>query len=183
MFKHANRGALPAMLVLGVLIGASLAVASPSRPNRVLPSASPPVMAAPQGPGEDGEAAGSESTTEPHACAHAIAALAQGDHGLSHAIARVLSKCKENPQAPGLVNALLHRPGTAEKGGGASPHAGGAEGAGGSGSGGASAGSGGSEGSGSGSGGSGSGGSGSTDAGKDNNGKAKGHYDGKGKNG
>ncbi len=188
MFKHANRGALPAMLVLGVLIGASLAVASPSRPNRVLPSASPPVMAAPQGPGEDGEAAGSESTTEPHACAHAIAALAQGDHGLSHAIARVLSKCKENPQAPGLVNALLHRPGTAEKGGGESPHAGGAEGAGGSGSGGASAGSGGSEGSGSGSGdsgsgGSGSGGSGSTDAGKDNNGKAKGHYDGKGKNG
>ena len=177
MFKHANRGALPAMLVLGVLIGASLAVASPSRPNRVLPSASPPVMAAPQGPGEDGEAAGSESTTEPHACAHAIAALAQGDHGLSHAIARVLSKCKENPQAPGLVNALLHRPGTAEKGGGESHHAGGAEGAGGSG-GGASAGSGGSEGSGSG-----SGGSGSTDAGKDNNGKAKGHYDGKGKNG
>ncbi|TMK62462.1 MAG: hypothetical protein E6G52_09005, partial [Actinobacteria bacterium] len=125
----------------------------------------------------DGEAAGSESTTEPHACAHAIAALAQRDHGLSHAIARVLSKCKENPQAPGLVNALLHRPGTAEKGGGESPHAGGAEGAGGSG-GGASAGSGGSEGSGSG-----SGGSGSTDAGKDNNGKAKGHYDGKGKNG
>ena len=188
MFKHANRGALPAMLVLGVLIGASLAVASPSRPNRVLPSASPPVMAAPQGPGEDGEAAGSESTTEPHACAHAIAALAHGDHGLSHAIARVLSKCKENPQAPGLVSALLHRPGTAEKGGGESPHAGGAEGAGGSGSGGASAGSGGSEGSGSGSGGSGSGGSGSgrsgsTDAGKDNNGKAKGHYDGKGKNG
>src|SRR5437773_4606617 len=183
MFKHANRGALPAMLVLGVLIGASLAVARPSRPNRVLPSASPPVMAAPQGPGEDGEAAGSESTTEPHACAHAIAALAQGDHGLSHAIARVLSKCKENPQAPGLVNALLHRPGTAEKGGGESPHAGSAEGAGGSGSGGASAGSGGSEGSGSGSGRSGSGGSGSTDAGKDNNGNAKGHYDGKGKNG
>jgi hypothetical protein len=189
MFKHANRGALPAMLVLGVLIGASLAVASPSRPNRVLPSASPPVVAAPQGTGEEGAAAGSEGTaTEPHACAHAIAALAHGDHGLSHAIARVLSNCKENPQAPGLVNALLHRPGTAGKGGGKSSHAGGAEGSGRPG-GGASAGSGGSEGSGSGgpgggeSGGSGSGGSGSTDAGKDNNGKAKGHYDGKGKNG
>src|SRR5207247_1574550 len=48
MFKHANRGALPAMLVLGVLIGASLAVASPSRPSRV--AARRPMPAAPEGP-------------------------------------------------------------------------------------------------------------------------------------
>ncbi len=190
MFKHANRGALPAMLVLGVLIGASLAVASPSRSNRVLPSASPPVVAVPEGPGEDGGAARSGASAEPQACAHAIAALAHGDHGLSHAIARVLSKCKENPQAPGLVNALLHRPGSIGEGGGGTSNGSSAQGDGGSG-GGASPGSGGSGGSGaggsgggeSGSGGSGSTGSGSTGAGKDNNGKAKGHFDGKGKNG
>jgi hypothetical protein len=175
------------MLVLGVLIGASLAVASPSRPTRVLPSASPPVMAAPEGAGGDGGVAGSEgTTTEPQACAHAIAALAHEDHGLSHAIAGVLSKCKKNPQAPGLVNALLHRPGTEGKGGGESSHAGGAS----AGSGGpARTGTGGSEGTGSGgsgggdSRGSGSDSSGSSGADKDNNGKAKGHYDGKGKNG
>jgi len=178
MFKHANRGALPAMLVLGVLIGASLAVASPSRPNGGPPSASPPVVAGPGASGDEGGAAGSAGAGEPHECAEAITALAQnGDHGLSHAIARVLAKCKENPQAPGLVNALLHRSGSAVKGGGEASHAGGPGGGGSTGSGG-SAGSGGT-----GSGGSGSGGSGSTGTDKDNNGKAKGHFDGKGKNG
>jgi hypothetical protein len=181
------------MLVLGVLIGASLAVASPSGPNGVVPSASPPVVAGPVASGDEGGAAGSGGAGEPHECAEAITALAQnGDHGLSHAIARVLAKCKENPQAPELVNALLHRSGSAVKGGGEASPAGGPGGhggttgwgGGGSAASGGSAGSGGTGSGGTGSGGSGSGGSGSTGTGdKDNNGKAKGHFDGKGKNG
>ena len=167
------------MLVLGVLIGASLAVASPSRPNGAPPSASPPGVAGPGASGDEGGAAGSGGAGEPHECAQAITALAHdGDHGLSHAIARVLAKCKENPQAPGLVNALLHRSGSAVKRGGEASHAGGPGGGGSTGSGG-SAGSGGT-----GSGGTASGGTASTGTGdKDNNGKAKGHFDGKGKNG
>jgi hypothetical protein len=194
MFKHANRGALPAMLVLGVLIGASLAVASPSRPNGALPAASPPALAGPGVSGGEGGAAGSGGAGERHECAEAITALAHdGDHGLSHAIARVMAKCKDNPQAPALVNALLHRSGSAVKGGGEDSHAGapggpggpggtGSSGSGGTGSGGP--GSGGTDPGAGGSGGSGSGGSGSTGSGdKDNNGKAKGHFDGKGKNG
>ena len=180
------------MLVLGVLIGASLAMTSPARPNGAVLSAGSPLTVA-------DEAAGSARAAQPHACARAIAALAHGDHGLTPAIARVLAKCKENPQAPALVNALLHRPGNAESGGG--EPSGTTSAAGGSGSGGtASAGSGGTGGTGSGgSGGSGSGGSGgtgsggsgstgtdgsgSTDGGKDNNGKANGQFDGKGNNG
>jgi hypothetical protein len=188
------------MLVLGVLIGASLAMTSPARPNGAVLSAGSPLTVA-------DEAAGSARAAQPHACAHAIAALAHGDHGLTPAIARVLAKCKENPQAPALVNALLHRPGNAENGGGEPSATAAAAGGGGSG-GTASAGSGGTGGTGSGgSGGTGSGGSGgsgsegsgstgaegsgstgtqgsgSTGGGKDNNGKANGQFDGKGNNG
>lgn len=189
------------MLVLGVLIGASLAMASPSRPATVLSAGSPLTVA--------DETAGSPRAAKPHACAQSIAALAHRDHGLTQAIAGVLAKCRENPHAPALVNALLHRPGNAESGGGDPTGTDGA--AGGGGSGGTSSageggtggnfgtdgsGSGGSGGSGStstgGSGGGGGSGSGSTGAdgagsttggGKDNNGKAKGQFDGKGNNG
>ena len=186
------------MLVLGVVIGASLAMASPSRPAAVLSVGSPLTVA--------DEAAGSPRSAKPHACAQSIAALAHRDHGLTEAIAGVLAKCKENPQAPALVNALLHRPGNAESGGGdpsgtdaaaggggsggtASAGSGGTGGTGGTGSGESggsgsttSGGSGGGDGSGSGS--TGTDGSGSTTGGgKDNNGKAKGQSDGKGNNG
>jgi hypothetical protein len=186
------------MLVLGVVIGASLAMASPSRPATVLSAGSPLTVA--------DEAAGSPRAAKPHACAQSIAALAHRDHGLTQAIAGVLAKCKENPQAPALVNALLHRPGNAESGGGdpsgtdaaaggggsggtASAGSGGTGGTGGTGSGESggsgsttSGGSGGGDGSGSGS--TGTDGSGSTTGGgKDNNGKAKGQSDGKGNNG
>ncbi len=192
------------MLVLGVVIGASLAMASPSRPT-VLSAGSPLTVA--------DEAAESPRAAKPHACAQSIAALAHRDHGLTQAIAGVLAKCKENPQAPALVNALLHRPGSAESDGGdpsgtdaaaagggsggtASAGAGGTGGTGGGGGTGGTGGTGGSGGSdstssgGSGGGdGSGSGsteadGSGSTTGGdKDNNGKARGQSDGKGNNG
>ncbi|HYU93135.1 MAG TPA: hypothetical protein VEN95_06630 [Actinomycetota bacterium] len=139
MFKHANSGALPAMLVLGVLIGASLAVASPSRPNGAVPSASPSVVAGPGVPSDDGGG-------------------------------------RENPHASPLVNALNNGPGSGGKLGRESAHPGVAAESGGSDW--TSSGvSGGSDGSG------GSGGSGSTGGGKDNNGKAKGHHDGKGNNG
>jgi len=157
MFKHTNRGALPAMLVLGVLIGASLAVVSPSRPNGALPSTSASVVADPGVPSDDGGA-------------------------------------RENPPAPQLVNVLTNGPGGGGKPGGESAHpgvaaeAGGSDWAGSGGSGGAdgstgSGGSGGADTGPGGSGGGGSGGSGSTGSGKDNNGKAKGHHDGKGNNG
>jgi hypothetical protein len=154
MLKHANRGALPVMLVLGVLIGASLAVVSPSRPTRVVPSVTMPVTDTPGVPGDD-EAAGSAGVAEPHA-----------------------------------------RPGKAENGGGDSSGTDAAAGRGGSGgntsassAGAGGTGSGGAGGTGSGgSGGGGSGstggeGSGSTGGEKENNGKAKGHFDGKGRNG
>jgi hypothetical protein len=178
------------MLVLGVVIGASLAMASPSRPAAVLSVGSPLTVA--------DQAAGSPRATKPHACAESIEALAHRDHDLTQAIAAVLAKCKENPQAPALVNALLHRPGNAESGGAdpsgtdaaargggsggtASAGSGGTGGTGGSGST-SSGGSGGGGGSGSGS--TGDGDSGSiTGGGKDNNGKAKGQFDGKGNNG
>ena len=127
MFKHTNRGALPAMLVLGVLIGASLAVVSPSRPNGPLPSTSPTVVAGPGAPGDDGGA-------------------------------------REDPHASPLVNTLNNGSGGGGKPGGESAHPRVAAEFGGSGGGG-------------------SGGSGSTAGGKDNNGKAKGHHDGKGNNG
>lgn len=183
------------MLVLGVVIGASLAMASPSRPAAVLSVGSPLTVA--------DEAAGSSHAAKPHACAQSIEALAHRDHGLTQAIAGVLAKCKENPQAPALVNALLNRPGNAESagadpsgtdaaagGGGLGGTAsGGTGGTGGSSSGGSgvsgstssgeSGGGGGSGGAGS----SGADGSGSTTGGKDNNGKAKGQFDGKGNNG
>jgi hypothetical protein len=183
------------MLVLGVVIGASLAMAGPSRPAAVLSVGSPLTVA--------DEASGSPRAAKPHACAQSIEALAHRDHGLTQAIAGVLAKCKENPQAPALVNALLNRPGNAESGGGdpsgTDPTAagdgsggtvsGGTGGTGGSGSGGSggsgstsSGGSGGGGGSG-GSGSTGADGSGSTTGGKDNNGKAKGQFDGKGNNG
>jgi hypothetical protein len=183
------------MLVLGVVIGASLAMASPSRPAAVLSVGSPLTVA--------DEAAGSSRAAKPHACAQSIEALAHRDHGLTQAIAGVLAKCKENPQAPALVNALLNRPGNAESGvadpsgtdaaagggGSGGTASGGTGGTGGSGSGGSgvsgstssgeSGGGGGSGGAGS----SGADGSGSTTGGKDNNGKAKGQFDGKGNNG
>jgi hypothetical protein len=183
------------MLVLGVVIGASLAMASPSRPAAVLSVGSPLTVA--------DEAAGSPRAAKPHACAQSIEALAHRDHGLTQAIAGVLGKCKENPQAPALVNALLNRPGNAESGGGDPSETDAAAGGGGSGgtaSGGtsepggsssegsgvsgstSSGGSGGGGGSG-GSGTAGTDGSGSTTGGKDNNGKAKGQFDGKGNNG
>ena len=189
------------MLVLGVVIGASLAMASPSRPAAVLSVGSPLTVA--------DDAAGSPRAAKPDACSQSIEALAHRDHGLTQAIAGVLAKCQENPQAPALVNALLNRPGSAQThggdpsgtdesaGGGGSGGtplagtggAGGTGGTGGSGSGG-SGGSGstssGGSGEGGGSGGSGStgaNGSGSTTGGNDNNGKAKGQFDGKGKNG
>jgi hypothetical protein len=192
------------MLVLGVVIGASLAMASPSRPATVLSAGSPLTVA--------DEAAGSPRAAKPHACAQSIAALAHRDHGLTQAIAGVLAKCKENPQAPALVNALLHRPGSAESdggdpsgtdavaagggtggttsaGAGGTGGTGGGGGTGGTGSGGSggsdstsSGGSGGGDGSGSGS--TEVDGSGSTTGGdKDNNGKARGQSDGKGNNG
>lgn len=181
------------MLVLGVLIGASLAMASPSRPATVLSAGSPLTVG--------DEASGSPRAAKPHACARSIAALAHRDHGLTQVISGVLAKCKENPQAPALVNALLHRPGRAESDGGdpsgtdaaaagggsggtASAGAGGTSGTVGSdGSGSTSTGgSGGGDGSGSGS--TGADGSGSTTGGgKDNNGKARGQSDGKGNNG
>jgi hypothetical protein len=195
------------MLVLGVVIGASLAMASPSRPAAVLSVGSPLTVA--------DQAAVSPRAAKPHACAESIEALAHRDHDLTQAIAGVLAKCKENPQAPALVNALLHRPGNAESGGadpsGTDPGAGGggsggtasagsggtggtggsgstSSGGSGGGSGSGSTGGGGSGsttgGGGSGSGSTGGGGSGSTTGGgKDNNGKAKGQYDGKGNNG
>ena len=184
------------MLVLGVVIGASLAMASPSRPAAVLSVGSPLTVA--------DEAAGSPRAAKPHACAQSIEALAHRDHGLTQAIAGVLSKCQENPQAPALVNALLNRPGNAESGGADPSGTDAAAGGGGSGgtasggtggTGGPSSGgsvvsgstSSGGSGGGGGSGGSGSttgaDGSGSTTGGKDNNGKAKGQFDGKGKNG
>jgi hypothetical protein len=183
------------MLVLGVVIGASLAMASPSRQAAVLSVGSPLTVA--------DEAAGSPRGAKPHACAQSIEALAHRDHGLTQAIAGVLAKCKENPQAPALVNALLNRPGNAESGGGdpsgtdaaaggggsGGTASGGTGGTGGSSSGGSdvsgstsSGGSGGGGGSG-GSGTTGADGSGSTTGGKDNNGKAKGQFDGKGNNG
>jgi len=109
------------MLVLGVLIGASLAVASPSRPSGAVSSASPSVVAGPGASGDDDGA-------------------------------------REPPQAPRLANALVNGPGGGGKLGGESAHPSAAEWGG-------------------------SGGSGSTGGGKDNNGKAKGHHDGKGKNG
>jgi hypothetical protein len=194
------------MLVLGVVIGASLAMASPSRPAAVLSVGSPLTVA--------DEAAGSPRAAKPHACAQSIEALAHRNHGLTQAIAGVLAKCKDNPQAPALVNALLNRPGHAESGGGDPSGTDAAAGGGGSGGtasagtggtgGGGTGGTGGTGGSGSGGsggsgstssggsdGGGGSGGSGSTGAdgsgsttgGKDNNGKAKGQFDGKGNNG
>ncbi len=145
------------MLVLGVLIGASLAVASPSRPNGALPSGSAPVVADPGVPSDVGGG-------------------------------------RENPHAPPLVNALNNGPGSGGKLGGESAHPGvaaesggsdraGSGGSGGPGGSGGSGGSGGADTGPSGSGGGGSGGSGSTGGGKDNNGKAKGHHDGKGNNG
>jgi hypothetical protein len=183
------------MLVLGVVIGASLAMAGPSRPAAVLSVGSPLTVA--------DEASGSPRAAKPHACAQSIEALAHRDHGLTQAIAGVLAKCKENPQAPALVNALLNRPGNAESGGGdpsetdpaaggggsggtASGGTGGTGGSGSGGSGGSGSTSSGGSGGGGGSGGSGStgaDGSGSTTGGKDNNGKAKGQFDGKGNNG
>jgi hypothetical protein len=183
------------MLVLGVVIGVSLAMASPSRPAAVLSVGSPPTVA--------DQAAGSPRAAKPHACAESIEALAHRDHDLTQAIAGVLAKCKENPQAPALVNALLHRPGNAESGGAepsgtdaaaggggsggtTSAGSGGTGGTGGSGSGSTGGGGSGSTtgGGGSGSGSTGGGGSGSTTGGgKDNNGKAKGQFDGKGNNG
>jgi len=173
-------------------------MASPSRPAAVLSVGSPLTVA--------DEAAGSPLAAKPHACAQSIKDLAHPDHDLTQAIAGVLAKCKENPQAPALVNALLNRPGNAEGGGGdpsgtdaaaggggsggtaSAGTAGGTGGPGPSGSGGSggsgstsSGGSGGGGGSGSGS--TGADGSGSTTGGKDNNGKAKGQFDGKGNNG
>src|SRR4029453_18552454 len=187
MSKHSNRGALPAMLVLGVVIGASLAMASPSRPAAVLSVGSPLTVA--------DEGAGSSRAPQPHACAQSIEALAHRDHGLTQAIAGVLAKCKENPQAPALVNALLNRPGNAESAGADPSGTDAASGGGGlggtasggtGGTGGSSSGGSGESGGGGGPGGAGSSGadgSGSTTGGKDNNGKAKGQFDGKGNNG
>jgi hypothetical protein len=147
------------MLVLGVLIGASLAVVSPSRPNGAgaVPSTSASVVADPGVPSDDGGG-------------------------------------RENPHVSPLVNALNNGPGNGGKPGGESAHPGVAAESGGwdrtssGGSGGADGstgpgGSGGADTGPNGSGGGGSGGSGSTGGGKVNNGKAKGHHDGKGNNG
>jgi len=157
MFKHTNRGALPAMLVLGVLIGASLAVVSPSHPKGALPSASPSVVADPGVPSDDG--GGREN---PHA-------------------SPLVNTLNNGPGGGGKLGRESAHPGVAAESGGSdwtsSGGSGGSDGSGGSGgSGGADTGS-------SGSGGGGSSGSGSTGGGKDNNGKAKGHHDGKGNNG
>jgi hypothetical protein len=213
MLKHANRGAFPVMVVLGVLIGGSLAMVSVSdpRPSEALSPARPRVVVSPEAPRND------PAGKEQHACDRAMATLADGDLLLSRAIARVLMTCTENPKALELANALLNPPsddgnpggestptdaiaasgasGVTESGSGASSEAGagGSDGGGSGGSGGGGSGGGGSGGSdstggggtdGSGStGGGGSGGSDSSGGGNDNNGKAVGQSDGKGNNG
>jgi hypothetical protein len=139
------------MLVLGVLIGASLAVVSPSRPTRVVASATLPVTVPPGVPGDD-EAAGSAGAAEPHG----------------------------RPAESGGGDSSGTDTAVAGRGSGGTASAGSA-GAGGTGSGGA--GGSGSGGSGGGSGSTGGDGSDSTGGEKENNGKAKGHFDGKGNNG
>lgn len=175
MLKHANRGAFPVMVVLGVLIGGSLAMVSPLRSSEALsPPATLPVVVSPQASGNDG--AGEEH----QACARGMATFADGDLLLS----RVLMTCTENPQARRLVDSLFNPPpGDGKPSGGSAstdePAAAGAPG--GTGSGGSS--DSGGAGAGIGSGGGGSGGSGSTGGENDNNGKAVGQSDGKGNNG
>jgi hypothetical protein len=174
------------MLVLGVVIGASLAVASPSRPSTPpRPSPAAPGIDPSTG-GDPGGASGVSAPNSRRACAGAISGLVQDGEGHAQAIASVLRACVGNPQAPGLVNALLRVSanagrghGLASKGGanGGGPRGGGSGGTGGSGATGGSGRSGASGGSGPGTGGSGSNGS------NGSNGKALGHHDGKGHNG
>src|SRR5439155_3007389 len=104
MFKRANRGALPAMLILGVLIGASLAVASPAGHDRGQPSPRP--ASTPTTSSGVGETApiGTHGTGR---CARSISALAREHRHHPQAIALVLRDCQSNPQAAGLVNAAV----------------------------------------------------------------------------
>ncbi len=146
------------MLVLGVLIGASLAVASPSHPH---PStgAAPGTVSPVTGAGGDGGSA--RSTGSDRGCEQAVAALEHGQ-AQPEAVAAVLRLCGGKPG-----NAHGGNEGGHGKNGNSSSHGPGGGG-------------------GSGSGGGGSGGSGGGAPGGDghsNNGKANGHYDGKGHNG
>jgi len=154
------------MLVLGVLIGASLAMASPSRPSGAVPLTSPPVTVAPGGSGDD--KAGSAGSTE------------------THVRPRNARNGGGEPSGTDSGTGGGGSGGTASAGAGGTGGTGGTGGSGSGGSGGSgstsSGGSGGGGGSGSGS--TGGDGSGSTTGGgKDNNGKAMGQFDGKGNNG
>ena len=116
MLKHANRGAFPVMVVLGVLIGGSLAMVGAPRPGEALSPGGSRVVVSPEAPRND------RAGKEQRACDRAMATLADGDLLLSRAIARVLMTCTENPKALELVNSLLNPPGDDGKpGGGSTP--------------------------------------------------------------
>jgi hypothetical protein len=177
MFKRANRGALPAIVILGVLIGASMAVASPAGHDRGRPSprpASSPTPTTSSGVGENAPI-GTPGTGR---CARSISALARDHRHHPQAIALVLRDCQSNPQAAGLVNAAVRIAHGRDAGGG---HGHDVEGGNAPGVGdGSSGGSGSVDRSGS----DGSGSSGSGDsAGGDAQKKARGHHDGKGNKG
>ncbi len=102
--KQANRGAaMPAILALGIFIGASLALASPLGSRMGSPAPRHIVEAGPAPTPEGGSGTASEES-----CSEAVWYLAGGDWGLARAIDAVLESCEGNPRAPGLVNALAH---------------------------------------------------------------------------
>jgi hypothetical protein len=104
------------MVVLGVLIGGSLAMVGAPRPGEALSPGGSRVVVSPEAPRND------RADKEQRACDRAMATLADGDLLLPRAIARVLMTCTENPKALELVNSLLNPPGDDGKpGGGSTP--------------------------------------------------------------
>lgn len=94
---------MPAILALGIFIGASLALASPLGSRVGTPAPRHIVEAGPEPTQGGGSGTASEGS-----CAEAVSYLAGGDWGLSRAIDAVLESCEGNPRAPGLVNAFAH---------------------------------------------------------------------------
>lgn len=95
--KHTNRGAaMPAILALGIFIGASLALASPlgSRMGSPAPRHIVEADPAPTPEGGSGEAGNG-------GCSAAVRTLAIGNPGHPRAIDAVLESCEGNPNEQG----------------------------------------------------------------------------------
>jgi len=95
--KHSNRGAaMPAILALGIFIGASLALASPLGSRMGSPGPRHIVEA---GPAPAPEGGSGEAATG--SCHPAVRTLAVGNQGHAQAIDAVLESCERNPNEEG----------------------------------------------------------------------------------